>query len=107
MRVKRVSLVSQRVLKKAGMRAHTPPNRAPARAMAGRSTGAGRLSAQWRASQVAPTAPAVIWPSAPMFQNFILKQGAMARAVPSRGTAMRAVCRMAVGLPSAPERMVP
>ena len=32
-------------------------------------------------------APAVIWPSAPMFQKRILKHGAMASAVPSSGTA--------------------
>ena len=52
-------------------------------------------------------APAVIWPSAPMFQKRILKQGAMARAQPSNGTAIFTVWRMALFFPSAPEIMVP
>ena len=51
-------------------------------------------------------APAVICPSAPMFQKRILKQGAMARAVPSRGMKFFTVCRMPEVLPRAPSTMM-
>ena len=49
--------------------------------------------------------PARIWPSAPMFQNFIIKAGAMATAAPSRGTAIFTVSRRPVWVPREPRIM--
>jgi len=50
-------------------------------------------------------APAMICPSAPMFQNFIRKAGAMATAAPSRGRAILTVSALAVLVASAPATM--
>ena len=49
--------------------------------------------------------PTMIWPSAPMFQNFILNAGAMARAAPKSGMATRTVTLAVDGPPREPVMM--
>ena len=94
-------------LKKAGMRAHRPPQRIAATAMMSSSGSCGIVLPNFSAKNVAPMAPAVIWPSAPMFQKCILKHGAMASAQPSSGMAILMVWRTNVFDPSEPSMIVP
>ena len=51
-------------------------------------------------------APMQIWPSAPMFQNFILNASVTPRATMASGTAFRTTLARAVFLASAPFSMV-
>ena len=80
---------------------------APATHMTRMSSQEGQVSAKFRAKKVAKMPPMVIWPSTPMFQNFILKAGAMARDAPSKGMAILMVCWMASLPPKLPPIMAP
>ena len=53
------------------------------------------------------TASKQICPSAPIFQNFILKASVTPSAVTHKGMAIFTVSRKAMLLPSAPDTMVP
>ena len=74
-------MVFENALNRAGMAAQKAPPMIPPSAMARISrkplVSAGRI----RVTPVAKTAPMMIWPSAPMFQNFMLNAMEMASEV--------------------------
>ena len=74
--------------------------------MAVTSTGPGH-PAPIRATQAAPIAPAMIWPSAPMFQSPMDPATATASPASPRGTARLRVTDQARGSPSEASNMRP
>jgi len=72
MRLVRISLTPNRVRRKAGIAAQAMPPSAPARHMAGRIQKPASVQVA-SATPVPAIAPAMYWPSAPMFQTFARK----------------------------------
>ena len=97
-----VSLVPSFALNIAGINAQIPPHTAAPIIIRRSMTGCGRFGLRLRATQLAPSAPMVIWPSAPMFQNFILNATMMPIEVMIRGTALTMVCFTRSPVPTEP-----
>ena len=81
-----VSLTPKRTLSTAVTNAHRPPITMPANAMSGSSSALGMFGVN-SAKKDAAKAPMIIWPSAPIFQNFIRNAREMPRDVMTSGTA--------------------
>ena len=99
-----VSFVLNFARKNAGTAPQTPPQIIPARPMTGSRIYEGselKLSAKYDA----PSAPIIICPSAPMFQNLSLKAAEMPSEAITRGTALRMVSLILYGVPNAPFNM--
>ena len=94
-----ISLTPSLARATAGPIARSPPPPIAATSIIVMSTSPGQ-SPPIRATQAAPIAPAIIWPSAPMFQSPIEPAIATANPASPRGTARFSVMAQASGSPS-------
>ena len=87
MMVLRISLTPRRAFSQPGTKPQAAPARNPISSVVGMSSRPGQV-AKVSANQVPPSAPKMIWPSAPMLMTLARNAMMMPRATRSRGVAL-------------------